>query len=88
MMICLICRKADIIGSPASVSFQRGEMHLVINHVPARICRSCGETYVDEEVAVQLLKVAAEAADAGILEDVIEYNSFTSNGLHLRRDDP
>ena len=57
-----------------SVNFERGEFRLVVNNVPARICPSCGEAYVDEEVAVKLLQDAEEMSKAGINDDVIEYN--------------
>jgi YgiT-type zinc finger domain-containing protein len=74
-MICLICKQAEILGRLTSVKFERGEMHVVINNVPARICPSCGEAYVDEEVAVQLLQDAEKVSKAGILDNVIEYKS-------------
>ena len=73
-MICLICRQAEIINSLTSVSFQRGEMLLTINNVPARVCPGCGEAYVDEAVAVQLLRDAEEVSMAGMLDVVHEYN--------------
>ena len=74
-MICLICRQAEIIGGLRSVSFQRGEMHLMINNVPAHICPSCGEAYVGEEVAVRLLRDAEELSKAGMLDVHAEYNA-------------
>jgi YgiT-type zinc finger domain-containing protein len=76
-MICLICRQTEIVDGLTSVKFVRGETRLVVNHVPARICPSCGEAYVDEEVAVQLLRGAEKVNKVGMLEDLIEYNSLT-----------
>jgi len=73
-MICLICRHADVISGLTSVTFERGEMKVVINSVPANICPSCGEAYVDEDVAVQLLQDAEEMSAAGVMDDVMEYN--------------
>jgi len=73
-MSCLICRQAEIIDGLTSVHFERGEIRLVVNNVPARVCPSCGEAYVDEEVAVQLLGDAEEMSKAGKSDDVIEYN--------------
>jgi YgiT-type zinc finger domain-containing protein len=73
-MNCLICRQAEIVDELTSVMFERGEMRLVVNNVPARVCPSCGEAYVDEEVAVRLLQDADGVSKAGTLEDVIEYN--------------
>lgn len=74
-MICLICRQAEIVAGLTSVNFERGEFRLVVNKVPARICPACGEAYVDEKIAVQLLQVAEEASRVGVLECVVEYNA-------------
>ena len=73
-MICLICRQAETINGLTSVNFERGEMRLVVNNVPARVYPSCGEAYLDEEAAVQLLRDAEEMSKAGISDDVVEYN--------------
>lgn len=73
-MICLICRQAETVDGLTTVNFEHGEFRLVVNNVPARICPSCGEAYVDEEVAVKLLRDAEEMSRAGINDDVIEYN--------------
>ena len=73
-MICLICRQAETIDGITSVDFERGEMRLVVNHVPARVCPSCGEAYLDDEVAMRLLREAEEMSKAGISDDVTEYN--------------
>jgi YgiT-type zinc finger domain-containing protein len=73
-MICLICRQAELVDRVTSVIFQRGEMRLLVKNVPARICASCGEAFVEEHVAVTLLRQAEETTQAGILEDAIEYD--------------
>ena len=72
-MLCLICRQAETVDGLTSVHFERGEMRLVVNKVPARVCPSCGEAYVDEQVAVQLLRHADAMSAAGEMEGVIAY---------------
>ena len=72
-MICLICRQADVVDGVTTIRFERGEMKLVVNNVPARICSSCGEEYVDEEVAAQLLLDAEEVSMTGVLDSIVEY---------------
>ena len=74
-MICLICRQAEIIGGLTSVEFNRGEVHLVITNLPAQVCPSCGEAYVSEEVAAQLLRIAKEMSEAGEFEAEREYSN-------------
>ena len=72
-MICLICRRAETVNGLTSVRFERGEMRLVVNNVPAQICPSCGEAYLAEEVAEQLLNDAEKISKEGILNIVHEY---------------
>jgi YgiT-type zinc finger domain-containing protein len=74
-MICLICRQAELVDGFTSINFERGEIRFMITHVPARVCPSCGEAYVDEEVAVQLLRDADELSRVGIMDVVREYEA-------------
>lgn len=46
---------------------------MVIKQVPARVCRNCGEEYVDEAVTVRLIETAEEAVRAGVQVDVRTY---------------
>lgn len=73
-MICLICRQTETVDGLTTVNFERGEMKLIVNNVPARVCPSCGEAYVSEKVAVQLLQDAEEKLQAGIFDDVLDFN--------------
>ena len=76
-MICLICRQAELAEGLTSISFQAGELRLIVNSVPARLCRSCNEAYVHEDVAVRLLREAKKMSEAGIREDEVEYNHLS-----------
>jgi YgiT-type zinc finger domain-containing protein len=73
-VICLVCRQADIVAGLTSVHFERGEMRLVVSNVPAQICPSCGEAYVNEAVAVWLLEAAEDISEEGILEASVDYS--------------
>jgi YgiT-type zinc finger domain-containing protein len=72
-MICLICRQAEIIDGFTSITLGREEFRLLVNHVPAHICPSCGEAIVDEGVALQLISKAEDSFAQGLPEDVLEY---------------
>lgn len=72
-MICLICRQVDIVDGFTSITLEREEFRLLINHVPAHICPSCGEAIVDEDVAIQLISEAEDSFEQGMREDVREY---------------
>ena len=75
-MICLICRQAETVDGLATVHFERGEMRLTVKDVPARVCPSCGEAYVEEQVAVNLLRGAEELSAAGEMDSELVFNTF------------
>ena len=72
-MICIICRQAEAREGMTSIVLERGEIKIVINHVPAYVCPGCGEAYVDEAVAARVLSAAEEKAVAGDVNAVGEY---------------
>jgi YgiT-type zinc finger domain-containing protein len=75
-MICLMCRRAEPVGGFTSVQFERGEFRLVVNGVPARVCPSCGEGYLEEAVAEQILGFARQRLEAGMLDQQCEYRTL------------
>ncbi len=77
IMICLICRQADVVDELTSVTFERGEVRLVVNNIPARVCPQCGEAFVEESVAVRLLEIAEAVSSSGELDSAIEYDRPT-----------
>ena len=68
-MNCLICRQAQVVDRRASVTLERGEIRYVVNDVPAQICPSCGEMYVDESVAERVLQGAEQRILDGQLNE-------------------
>jgi len=72
-MNCLICRQAEIVDGYTSITFEREEFRLLVNHVPAYICPNCGEAIVDEDVAIQLISKAEDSFEQGMREDIREY---------------
>ena len=69
-MKCVICKHGKIVDGTATVTLSRAAMTLVVRDVPARVCDTCGEEYVVEAIAEQLLRTADEAAKAGVQVDV------------------
>lgn len=72
-MTCVICKTGDVLPGTATFTITRGHMTLVVKQVPARVCENCGEEYVDEAIAEELLKRAAEAERTGVQVEVREY---------------
>lgn len=58
-------------------------MTLVFREVPAQVCSSFGEDYVDEEITSRLLKTAEESLSSGIMVDIRQYiNEEVRDGLY------
>ena len=72
-MKCVICKHGEVSPARITVTLQKEGMTLVVKSVPARVCATCGEEYLDEDITVQLLQQAAEAAQAGIQIQIREY---------------
>jgi YgiT-type zinc finger domain-containing protein len=72
-MKCLICKQDETTEGVTTVTLERGALTLVIKDVPARVCPNCGEAYVDDSVATELLRTAEEMAAAGAQVDVRHY---------------
>lgn len=64
-MRCLICKRGSTVLGTTTVTLEQGGLIMVIKGVPAQVCKNCGEAYVDEKVASELLSSAKEAAKAG-----------------------
>jgi YgiT-type zinc finger domain-containing protein len=73
IMICLICRHAKMVEGMTSIIFERGKIQFGVSNVPAYICTSCGDAYVEADVAVKLLRDAEEISRAGIRDVIREF---------------
>ena len=72
-MKCLICKQAFTQEGTTTVTLERGCLTMVVKCVPAQVCPNCGEAYVDEAVAEDLLNTAEQAAQAGAQVEVRQY---------------
>jgi len=64
-MKCPICKKGQTTAGTTTVTLERDALTLVVKAVPAQVCDNCGEEYVDEKAAAQLLSDAESSARAG-----------------------
>ena len=72
-MKCVICKHGDVAAGTTTVTLERKNTTLVIKRVPARVCGNCGEEYVDETIAEQLLDTAEAAVRTGVHVEVRDY---------------
>ncbi|MDP3564649.1 MAG: type II toxin-antitoxin system MqsA family antitoxin [Methanoregula sp.] len=67
--------KATTKEGTTTVTFDRDGMTLVVKDVPAQVCTNCGEDYVDEHVAHEILAIAERMAKSGAQVDVRRLSS-------------
>jgi len=72
-MRCVICRQGETQPGKATVTLERRGATVVVRGVPARVCSNCGEEYVDERTAAEVLKTADTAVQAGVQVDIRDY---------------
>ena len=72
-MKCAICKHGKTKSGTATVTLTRDQLTLVVKGVPAQVCQSCGEEYVDASTTAQLLQTAENATQAGVQVDVRQY---------------
>jgi len=69
-MMCSICRHGETQPGTTTVTLQRDALTFVAKDVPAMVCANCGEEYLDASTTEQVLRMAEEAAAAGVQVDV------------------
>jgi YgiT-type zinc finger domain-containing protein len=69
-MTCVVCKTGQTHAGRTTVTLEREGMTLVFKEVPARVCRNCGEAYVDQTTTRRLLRDADKAAGSGVQVDV------------------
>ncbi|MGA2912966.1 MAG: type II toxin-antitoxin system MqsA family antitoxin [Methanoregula sp.] len=72
-MKCVICKNGATKEGKTTVTFDRDGLTLVVKDVPAQVCSNCGEDYVDEHVAHEILTIAERMAKSGAQVDVRRY---------------
>jgi len=72
-MTCVVCNIGQTHAGRTTVTLEREGMTLVLKGVPARVCRNCGEAYVDQATTRRLLRDAEEAAGSGVQVDIRKF---------------
>lgn len=70
---CVVCKHGELRLGTATVTVERRASLVVFRNVPARVCETYGEEYVDEHTTERLLATAEEAVRSGVQVDVREY---------------
>ena len=65
-MTCIVCKKGDTQNGTTTVSIDKGTSIVVIRDVPAEICSTCGEEYIDAKTMKDVEKLVSAAQKAGL----------------------
>jgi YgiT-type zinc finger domain-containing protein len=71
-MECVICKNGKTRKGKATVTLERNGTVVVIKEVPAQVCQNCGEYYLDEEMANEVLKRAEQSVKNGSEIEIIK----------------
>lgn len=72
-MKCVICKHGEMQPGTTTMTLERDATIVVFKNVPAEVCDTCGEAYLDAANTRQLLHTVEEAARLGVQVDVRSY---------------
>jgi YgiT-type zinc finger domain-containing protein len=72
-MKCVICKYGETQPGTTTITLERDTTTIVVKNVPADVCQTCGEAYVDQAITRQLLHLVEEAVRAGVQVDIRQY---------------
>lgn len=70
-MNCVICKNGETSKGKTTVTLEKQGSIVVIKGVSAEICNNCGEYYLDDETAGEVMQKANEAYKKGAEIEVI-----------------
>jgi YgiT-type zinc finger domain-containing protein len=72
-MRCPLCRQGELQPGSSDEPMSYQGTTLIVKDVPAAVCITCREPYLDEQVTQRLLDFAREASAAGVIVGVRRY---------------
>jgi len=72
-MRCLICKSGEVRPGTTTFTVDRGQMVLVVQRVPARVCVQCGEAYFDEATTQRIEQIAEQMEHTGVRVALHDY---------------
>ncbi len=72
-MQCVICKHGQTQVGLVTVTLERDNSIVIIKQVPADVCDNCGEYYLSDKIAEQVLQRAETAINNGAEVEIIRY---------------
>ena len=72
-MNCLVCKHGETRAGQVTVTLQRGDTTVILKQVPAEVCQNCGEYYLSDTVAGQVMNRAEAAVNSGEEVEILRF---------------
>ena len=72
-MTCLACKHGTLKSGRTTVTVERDSTTIVIQGVPADVCDTCGEDYLEASIATAIEGVVERAVQSGVRFELREY---------------
>ena len=72
-MRCVLCKHGSTQRGETTVALTRGDTTVVIKGVPAEVCETCGEPYLDEDTTGWVLDRAEQAVRNGAEVEIVRF---------------
>lgn len=72
-MTCVICRTGRLQPGTTTVTLERGTSVVIIREVPAEVCDTCGEYYLDSRTASAVYRQADDAMNRHVEVEILRY---------------
>jgi YgiT-type zinc finger domain-containing protein len=73
IMTCLVCKHGCLTPGVTTITVERGATTIVIQGVPADVCDTCGEDYLEASIATGLDDILRRATETGVRFEVRGY---------------
>ncbi len=65
-MNCVVCKKGSTRAGRATLTLDKAQTVVVIRDIPAEVCTTCGEEYIDAGTMRDLERLVSMAQKAGL----------------------
>ena len=74
-MRCVLCKQGNTRPGTTSLTLEQGSLTLVVKHVPAEVCQTCGEAYINGAITEEMQVLAEEKSASGVYVEVREFQA-------------
>ncbi len=70
---CAVCKNGSLIDGTATMTFEKDNSVIVVKNVPALVCNNCGEEFVHDSAAREVVSNVTKEFHKGVQIEVVDY---------------